>query len=481
MIGWARSNATQALVGLLFAASLAVLVASGAGAILLPHHEVEARERLRAAASELARAAEAISAEVPTPAAPGWPIAGEFDRRLGAVTARVLADYPPAEGGFYAGGAAEQFAGYAHPAAPTPRFDSPGEKPKKKDKSKEPPPGLARREPPPGEMPWVRRQARDVLAGSPGDLPVVEVRDVGPSRVAVACAAVGGERPAKFAAWVMLRLSGPAGRREQLRGYLASATLALGGVALALGLTVRLNRSLARERARRQRAERDLHKAEHLASLGALLAGVAHEVRNPLAAIRSTVQLWERLPGQSRTPASLAAVVGAVDRINELVGRLLYFARAGHEEFRPVDLAGVVAETLELSRAQAQAQGVELACEFGPAAPPVWGAPQALRQVALNLVANALQAMPAGGRLVCAVRSVGGAVELSVADTGPGLADAVRARLFEPFVTTRPDGTGLGLALCREVVAQHGGSIAFDPAPVAGAVVRVTIPASAAS
>src|SRR5262249_33607974 len=188
-------------------------------------------------------------------------------------------------------------------------------------------------------------QARACLALTPGEPPPVEVRDIGPSRVAVAAALVGSERPARLAVWVMVRLSGPEQQRVQL-GHLRLATwLALGGVLLALALAAGLVLPLRREQRDRERLGDELRRSEHLASLGRLLAGVAHEVRNPLAALRSTVQLWERLPDQARTPESLAAVVGAVDRLNELVGRLLLFARSGHETRRPLDLNAVAGET----------------------------------------------------------------------------------------------------------------------------------------
>ncbi|QEL17494.1 two-component system sensor histidine kinase NtrB [Limnoglobus roseus] len=455
---WVRANGLAVLVGVLFLASLGTIVATAARVFLLPHRELEARDRLRDAAAELAAAAEPLVAEVPTGVGPDRSLPDDYDRHLAAVTARVLDRYPGAEGGFYVNGGIDQFAGFAHPTEGSAK------------------PGVGRREPPPLETPSIRRQAKEVLNGSADDPPLVEVRDVGPSRVAVATAAVGDRRPARLAAWVMVRLIDPAQQREELRGYLLSVAFALGGMVVALGLTAQLGRSLRHERRKQARLTEDLRKAEHLASLGRLLAGVAHEVRNPLAAIRSTVQLWERLPDQARTPASFAAVVAAVDRINGLVGRLLYFARSGHEDLRPVDLAAVTAETLELSRAQADSQGVAFDIDFAPEVLPVLGAPQALRQVVLNLVANALQAMPTGGRLVCRTRRAGDAVELTLSDTGPGIPPEVRKKLFEPFVTTRPDGTGLGLALCREIVAQQGGRIAFDPDPPVGATVRVTLP-----
>jgi two-component system sensor histidine kinase AtoS len=200
-------------------------------------------------------------------------------------------------------------------------------------------------------------------------------------------------------------------------------------------------------------------------------------VRNPLTAIRSTVQLWERFPDHSRTPESFAAIIAAVDRLNELVGRLLLFARAGHETRRPVDLNAVVAETLELVHARADAQGVTIEVDLTPELQSMVGSAQAIGQVVLNLATNALQAMPVGGRLTCRTRMLPvGWVELAVTDTGPGVPPETHERIFEPFFTTRTDGTGLGLALCREVARQHGGDVTLDPTPDCGATFRLTLP-----
>ena len=173
-----------------------------------------------------------------------------------------------------------------------------------------------------------------------------------------------------MAAWVMVRLIDPEQQRAELGRYRVSAALAMGGILLGTVLMVNLSRSLRREKARREQLSDDLRRAEHLAVLGRLLAGVAHEVRNPLAAIRSTVQLWQRLPDQARTPASIDAVVGAVDRLNDLVGRLLLFARGAHEERRAVDLNSAVAETLELSRPRRSSRASRSRRNCSPGCPP---------------------------------------------------------------------------------------------------------------
>jgi len=210
-----------------------------------------------------------------------------------------------------------------------------------------------------------------------------------------------------------------------------------------------------------------------------LLAKVAHEVRNPLAGIRSTAQLWKRLPEESRTPESLDAVVDAVDRIDALVSQLLYFSRSETAARQSVDLSDVVREAFELLRTLAAQQKVGVDVDLQPGLPKIRGSAAALRQVVLNLATNALQAMPQSGNLTCRTRHLASnhVVELEIADTGPGIDPDVRARLFEPFFTTRPQGTGLGLSLCREIVLQHNGTIDLIPATPHGTVCRVVFPA----
>jgi signal transduction histidine kinase len=501
-MGWAR----VATVVLVFAASLAALAASSALALWEGTDELAARDRLRAAAAELAASARELADGLPRDRA-GATLPEADNRRLAEAARRVLANYPGAEGGFYLA-RSDQFAGAvlggAEPA-PAPPLDWRGMEKKEAEKAKAgkkkggkkegdgkgdkrdvegsesaAAEGVAgRREPPPLETPSIRRQCREAAGAPAGWPPTLEVRDVGPSRVAVATLAVGEERPARVAVWVMGRLTGPEQQKARLARLRLATALSLGGVLLALALAAGLVASLRREARRRERLAGELRKAEHLAALGRMLAGVAHEVRNPLAAIRSTVQLWERLPAEARTPESLAAVVGAVDRLNELVGTLLLFARAGHEERRPVGLNAITAETLELVRARADAQGVRIESDLAPDLPAMSGARQAISQVVLNLVANALQAMPGGGELTCRTSAAGGRVELAVSDTGPGVPAGVRDRVFEPFSTTRPEGTGLGLALCREVARQHGGDVTLDPHGP-GATFRLTLPAATA-
>jgi signal transduction histidine kinase len=284
----------------------------------------------------------------------------------------------------------------------------------------------------------------------------------------------------------LLRDRQRASGRAYLVAVVTEAVGAAAGVAAAAAFFWTLRRHLA-ARARAAavvREQRELlrRQAEALKEAGRrkdqLRMMLAHELRNPLAAIRSTVQLWQRLPDVARTPASLEAVLGVVDRLNAFTGRLLQFARA-EEERRPVDLNAVVGAALDLLQAQAEEQGVSVRRDLASDLPPVAGSPGTLYQLALNLCTNALQAMPHGGRLRCATTHDGaaGTVELRVGDTGPGVSPEERPHLFELFFTTRPEGTGLGLALCREIVTGHGGTIALDAADGVGASFIVTLPA----
>ncbi len=437
-------------VVLLFLGALAVLVYNLFVALGLPQQELRAREDMRRAGRWMADAA------VPLLATPVGAPADTLNQGLREVSAQVLADFPGIEGGFYVADGTGAFAGYAYPTSTHPQSDA-----------------VPRTDPPPLEIPVILNQIQTTLDKG---TTLLRTEDVGPSRVIILTQPVGDRWPARLSVWLLYRLTGPDQLAGQLHRTEVSTGLALAGMLIGLVLTWNLNRSLQRQHNQQQRLQDELRRAEHLAALGKLLAGVAHEVRNPLAAIRSTVQLWQRLPETTRTADSLASLVGAVDRINALVGRLLLFARADTAEREPVDLNGILTETLELIGAKAGEQGVVLETDCAAELPSVLGSAAGLRQVALNLLTNSLQAMPGGGRLRCTTRALPGrrSVEVRIADTGPGIAAEVRPHLFEPFFTTRADGTGLGLALCREIVLDHGGTIELVDEP--GTVFRVILP-----
>jgi signal transduction histidine kinase len=445
-------GAQTVLVLALFVGSLAVLSLNVLASLDLPRHELNARRALQDAGRKLADAARGVTIEGAVAAR-----AEPLNSQLRALTRRVLEHYPGIEGGFYVADGGGWFGGYAYPNGPHELADAP-----------------MRNDPPPLETQAIQSQVQDSLDKGEN---VLRTEDVGPSRVVIFTGPVGDHWPARLTVWLMFRLTGPEKLEAQLRGQVLSTALALGGVALALVLTWNLGRTLRRQRRAEGQLRDELRRAEHLAALGKLLAGVAHEVRNPLAGIRSTVQLWQRMPDTARTVESIDAVVAAVDRLNAIVTRLLFFARADSTEQRPVDLNRLVGESLDLVAAQAAGQGVALERDLAADVPDLPGSANALRQLVLNLINNALQAMPRGGRLHCSTRALDdGTLELCVADTGHGIPEADRAHLFEPFFTTRSDGTGLGLALCREIVENHRGRIALQNTGPEGTTFSVRFP-----
>lgn len=464
MLATLRAYWQMAVVIALFGGSLAVLLFNAYSALVPGRREAEVRERLRQASSRLAAAAvPVINAWSEGPESKKAPKKEKGPRKdwndeLAQITNRILADFPGVEGGFYLGGQFDRFSGYGYPTSPHPIL-----------------PTTLRTEPPPLEAPFIRLQARESLE-LPAEEVLTNVRTVGPSRVVVVTQAVGRRRPAPAAVWLLFRLTYPEQLEQQVARYQLANGLGLGGILVALLLTMNMGRRLRRQREQEDRLREELRRSEHLAVLGKLLAGVAHEVRNPLAGIRSTVQLWERLPETARNPDSLHAVVRAVDRLNEIVTRLLYFSRVDNAERQAVPVNSVLTETLDLLEAQAASQSVTVERDLDPNSPSVIGSASALRQVFLNLATNALQAMQRGGRLHCRTRlgPQKHTVEVRFADTGPGISPEDQKHLFEPFFTTRPDGTGLGLALCREIVLQHGGRIEFENGN--GATFQVVLP-----
>ena len=225
-----------------------------------------------------------------------------------------------------------------------------------------------------------------------------------------------------------------------------------------------------------QRAQARLVHRERLAALGELSAVVAHEVRNPLGVIFNSVGSLRRLltpTGDARL--LLDMVAEEADRLDRMVDELLGFARPSAPELRPEPLDRVVDEAI--SAAMTQQHGpVEVVRHYAVAMPLVSLDARQIRQVLVNLVANALQAMPKGGRLVVRTRAEAGEALLVLEDTGPGIPEEVRDRIFEPFFTTKAAGTGLGLAVVKRLLDGHGAAIAFRSGPGQGTEVTVRFP-----
>jgi signal transduction histidine kinase len=234
------------------------------------------------------------------------------------------------------------------------------------------------------------------------------------------------------------------------------------------------------ERLRRQHW--DMLRAEQLAAVGQLAAGVAHEVRNPLMAIKMLVEAALR-PGRRAdlTEEDLHVIRGEVVRLEETVEHFLSFARLPALKRQVCDLRDALGPSLDLLRARARRQQVELqvAAPAGPV--PVELDPSQFHQVLLNLLMNALDAMPPGGRVLLTVETTGRFARLSVRDSGPGISPEMQGRLFMPFASGKPTGTGLGLSLARRIVEEHGGTIRGENHSDGGACFTIVLPLAAAA
>jgi two-component system, NtrC family, sensor histidine kinase HydH len=232
---------------------------------------------------------------------------------------------------------------------------------------------------------------------------------------------------------------------------------------------------------RLQRQQRELFRTEQLSTVGKLAASVAHEIRNPLTSVKILVGLaLRRQNPKPLTEDDLRVIHDELGRVENTVQHLLDFARLPQPQRSPCDLRGVVEQAADLVRSRAQQQGVEL--RVPAAREPITAAVdrEQIRSVLVNLLLNALDAMPGGGRLEIELwPALDGGVRVRVADTGPGIPDDVLDRLFEPFVSTKATGTGLGLSISRRIVEEHEGTICVQNRPEGGACFTIRLPALA--
>jgi two-component system, NtrC family, sensor kinase len=255
--------------------------------------------------------------------------------------------------------------------------------------------------------------------------------------------------------------------------------------ALARHAALAIENALLFERERKRIEElrttqKQLLQSEKLATIGQMAAGIAHELNTPLTYIMGNLELLGAQPANAAQKEMLASIAVGAERIASLAQRLLAFSRPAQEE--PVDVAvnEVVERSLELCHYQILKGGVVLRKELSEALPRVKGVPNQLEMAFINLVINAVHAMEGGGTLQVATAVRDGQVEITVADSGQGIAPEIQPTIFEPFFTTKPEGkgTGLGLSTVLMIVERHKGRIDFTSAPGAGTTFRVTIPVS---
>lgn len=225
----------------------------------------------------------------------------------------------------------------------------------------------------------------------------------------------------------------------------------------------------------RQRMER----MGRLASLGRLSAGIAHEVRNPLTGISLLLdELHDRMLSQPRDQKLIRRALEEIERLETLVGELLHFASVPKTEMTVGDVADTVQDTLFLVGKQLQNKQIQLRQKFDSSLPTIAFDINKLKQALLNLLANAMDAMPEGGTLGVSVEPDGEGVAIVIEDSGSGMSAEQLDLIFEPFYTSKGEGTGLGLAITHTIIAEHGGRIDVKSTPGTGSLFRIWLPAS---
>jgi two-component system nitrogen regulation sensor histidine kinase GlnL len=249
--------------------------------------------------------------------------------------------------------------------------------------------------------------------------------------------------------------------------------------------------AVVRDLTRLRQLEAEVRRAETLAAAGRMAVGFAHEIRNPLGAIRGAVQLLSReLSGEPRLREYTDVVLTEVDRVNRIIEMLLDLGRPVKARAVPLNLHQLLERVLIVNEESATERRVALVRRYDPSLPPILGDEDRLAQVFHNLIRNAVDAMPHGGHLTVTTRvslnaifgkmDLGSGprslVELQVADEGTGIPPAILARIFDPFFTTKPSGLGLGLAICHRILQEHHGTIQVENGRGRGTVVTCFLP-----
>src|SRR5213594_4211431 len=264
------------------------------------------------------------------------------------------------------------------------------------------------------------------------------------------------------------------GRNRDFRIFSAEDLQLL--AAVAAGASVALeNASLSLQL---RRSEIVLERANRLSSLGILAAGIAHEIRNPLVAVKTFLDLLpQRLDDREFLSNFRELSLGELRRVTDLIADLLALGKSKTAERRPVELGPTLEPVVRLMESTARKRQIEVVATFDPRVRPVWADPDQLKQITVNLLLNAIETSSAGGHVKLDVRPAPpGSVVLEVRDDGPGIPANQLESIFHPFFTTKETGTGLGLALVHQMVVEHGGEITVESTVGRGSAFRVTLP-----
>jgi two-component system, NtrC family, sensor histidine kinase HydH len=223
--------------------------------------------------------------------------------------------------------------------------------------------------------------------------------------------------------------------------------------------------------------EKELSKSRHLSSIGSLAAGVAHEIRNPLSSIKGfAVYFKERLAGNKEDEQTADIMIAEVERLNRVISQLIEFARPLELKKERTDITDLVQHTIKLVAAGAAKNNVTVATDAAAVLPPVVIDNDKIKQVLLNIFLNSLAAMPHGGRLTVGFMTEKKCLNVVISDSGSGIEEADLPRIYDPYFTSKPAGTGLGLAVVQKIMEAHDGTVRIESAAGQGTKVFLSFP-----
>jgi signal transduction histidine kinase len=252
----------------------------------------------------------------------------------------------------------------------------------------------------------------------------------------------------------------------------------MGILFITLTFVVRKGENIIQQRAlERMQLKEDLSRAEHLSSLGEMIAGVSHEIRNPLGIIKSSAELLKKQLSEKNSSTTIPEViVEEADRLNNIITDFLNFAKPRTPNFTPCQVEEVLEKNIPFFSSQIEDQNCSITKRFEQNLPKVMADASMLYQAFLNILINAMQAMPEGGEISIKIKSNDNGVTIFFEDDGEGISDDVFEKIWTPFYTTKEKGTGLGLGIVKNIIEAHGGEVYMENRSQGGARVGITLP-----
>ncbi|HOX16085.1 MAG TPA: ATP-binding protein, partial [Smithellaceae bacterium] len=237
---------------------------------------------------------------------------------------------------------------------------------------------------------------------------------------------------------------------------------------------------LARNVTAIRQMEQEVARSRHLNAIGSLAAGVAHEIRNPLSSIKGfAVYFKQRLAGNAEDEQTTDIMIAETERLNRVISQLIEFARPLELKKEQTNLVDLIRHTIRLVNAEAGKNAVEIDVKTDEDLPLADIDPDKIKQVLLNIFLNALSAMPEGGKLSVEMAAQKDFMDVTISDTGSGIKEEDMPRIYDPYFTSKPAGTGLGLAVAQKIMDAHGGVIQMESKAGVGTKVTLRFPLSA--